>query len=163
VKILFVCSRNRLRSSTAEVVFSEVEVLSAGLDHDAPAFSRCSDGLDLRTHSPGTLCLTDEGNEVATDEEERLIEKPRKVEVLSLHVPGERVAAPNGSLGLLDQSPALPCVGTTSRCRIRGPGPSSSPCSAATTSSLPSRPAADHGEEKLEAAPRGKRGELTFE
>jgi predicted protein tyrosine phosphatase len=37
-KILFVCSQNKLRSPTAEVVFSEVEdweVRSAGVNHDA--------------------------------------------------------------------------------------------------------------------------------
>jgi predicted protein tyrosine phosphatase len=37
-KILFVCSQNRLRSPTAEQVFSarkEVEVASAGTNHDA--------------------------------------------------------------------------------------------------------------------------------
>jgi len=37
-KLLFVCSRNRLRSPTAEAVFSEyegLEVDSAGLDRDA--------------------------------------------------------------------------------------------------------------------------------
>jgi predicted protein tyrosine phosphatase len=36
--ILFVCSRNQLRSPTAEQVFStrpDIEVLSAGTDHDA--------------------------------------------------------------------------------------------------------------------------------
>jgi predicted protein tyrosine phosphatase len=37
-RILFVCSRNKLRSPTAETVFAdhpEVEVDSAGLNHDA--------------------------------------------------------------------------------------------------------------------------------
>lgn len=37
-RLLFICSRNRLRSPTAEQVFSQwpgVEVMSAGLDHDA--------------------------------------------------------------------------------------------------------------------------------
>ncbi len=37
-KLLFICSRNRLRSPTAEAVFAEYEGLetdSAGLDHDA--------------------------------------------------------------------------------------------------------------------------------
>jgi predicted protein tyrosine phosphatase len=37
-KILFICSRNQLRSPTAEQVFShrpDIEVLSAGTDHDA--------------------------------------------------------------------------------------------------------------------------------
>lgn len=37
-KILFICSRNRLRSPTAEQVFADwpgVEAASAGLDHDA--------------------------------------------------------------------------------------------------------------------------------
>ncbi len=37
-KILFVCSRNKLRSPTAEQVFSRhegIEVLSAGTSHDA--------------------------------------------------------------------------------------------------------------------------------
>jgi predicted protein tyrosine phosphatase len=37
-RVLFVCSRNRLRSPTAEAVFAnwdEVETDSAGLDHDA--------------------------------------------------------------------------------------------------------------------------------
>ncbi len=37
-KVLFVCGRNRLRSPTAERVFSvreDLEVLSAGLNHDA--------------------------------------------------------------------------------------------------------------------------------
>ncbi len=37
-KILFVCSRNRLRSPTAEEVFSgrkDIEVMSAGTNHDA--------------------------------------------------------------------------------------------------------------------------------
>ncbi len=37
-KILFICSRNRLRSPTAEQVFADwpgVETASAGLDHDA--------------------------------------------------------------------------------------------------------------------------------
>ena len=37
-KILFVCSRNRLRSPTAEQVFSareDIEVMSAGTDNDA--------------------------------------------------------------------------------------------------------------------------------
>lgn len=37
-KILFVCSQNRLRSPTAEQVFSireDLEVASAGLNHDA--------------------------------------------------------------------------------------------------------------------------------
>ena len=36
--LLFICSQNRLRSPTAEAVFSEyknVEALSAGLNHDA--------------------------------------------------------------------------------------------------------------------------------
>lgn len=36
--ILFVCSRNQLRSPTAEQIFSsrpDIEVLSAGTDHDA--------------------------------------------------------------------------------------------------------------------------------
>lgn len=38
MKLLFICSRNRLRSPTAEAVFSEyagLEVDSAGLDRDA--------------------------------------------------------------------------------------------------------------------------------
>ena len=38
LKVLFVCSQNRLRSPTAEQVFSgcaDVEVASAGLNHDA--------------------------------------------------------------------------------------------------------------------------------
>ncbi len=38
MKLLFICSRNRLRSPTAEAVFSEYEGLdadSAGLDRDA--------------------------------------------------------------------------------------------------------------------------------
>src|SRR6476659_7390986 len=38
VRALFVCSRNRLRSPTAEAVFAswdDVETDSAGLDHDA--------------------------------------------------------------------------------------------------------------------------------
>jgi predicted protein tyrosine phosphatase len=38
MRVLFVCSQNRLRSSTAEVVFSAVEgveALSAGMDSDA--------------------------------------------------------------------------------------------------------------------------------
>jgi predicted protein tyrosine phosphatase len=38
VKLLFICSRNRLRSPTAEVIFSEyagLEVDSAGLNRDA--------------------------------------------------------------------------------------------------------------------------------
>jgi predicted protein tyrosine phosphatase len=37
-RLLFVCSRNRLRSPTAEAVFAEyegLEVESAGIDHDA--------------------------------------------------------------------------------------------------------------------------------
>jgi predicted protein tyrosine phosphatase len=37
-KLLFICSQNRLRSPTAEEVFSqwpEVETMSAGLNHDA--------------------------------------------------------------------------------------------------------------------------------
>ncbi len=37
-KVLFVCSRNRLRSPTAEQVFADwpgVETASAGVDHDA--------------------------------------------------------------------------------------------------------------------------------
>ncbi|AOO83788.1 low molecular weight protein tyrosine phosphatase family protein [Bosea vaviloviae] len=37
-KVLFVCSRNRLRSPTAEQVFStrrDIEVASAGTNHDA--------------------------------------------------------------------------------------------------------------------------------
>jgi predicted protein tyrosine phosphatase len=37
-KILFVCSRNRLRSPTAEQIFAsrpDLEVASAGTDHDA--------------------------------------------------------------------------------------------------------------------------------
>ncbi len=37
-RVLFVCSRNRLRSPTAEQVFSartDIEVASAGLNHDA--------------------------------------------------------------------------------------------------------------------------------
>ena len=37
-RILFLCSQNRLRSPTAELVFStarDAEVASAGLDHDA--------------------------------------------------------------------------------------------------------------------------------
>ncbi|WP_353569958.1 low molecular weight protein tyrosine phosphatase family protein [Candidatus Albibeggiatoa sp. nov. BB20] len=37
-RILFVCSQNRLRSPTAETIFSEypnLEVLSAGTNHDA--------------------------------------------------------------------------------------------------------------------------------
>lgn len=37
-KLLFICSQNRLRSPTAEVVFgeySEFETASAGLNHDA--------------------------------------------------------------------------------------------------------------------------------
>ena len=36
--LLFICSQNRLRSPTAEVVFSEfdgIETMSAGLNHDA--------------------------------------------------------------------------------------------------------------------------------
>lgn len=38
MRVLFICSRNRLRSSTAEVVFSSfegVEALSAGIRRDA--------------------------------------------------------------------------------------------------------------------------------
>jgi len=38
MKLLFICSRNRLRSPTAEAIFSEyegLEVESAGLDRDA--------------------------------------------------------------------------------------------------------------------------------
>jgi predicted protein tyrosine phosphatase len=38
MKLLFVCSQNRLRSPTAEAVFSEypgVETMSAGTNHDA--------------------------------------------------------------------------------------------------------------------------------
>ncbi len=38
MKLLFICSRNRLRSPTAEAIFSEyegLEVDSAGLDRDA--------------------------------------------------------------------------------------------------------------------------------
>jgi len=38
VHVLFVCSRNRLRSPTAEQVFADwpgIETCSAGLDHDA--------------------------------------------------------------------------------------------------------------------------------
>ncbi len=38
MNVLFVCSRNRLRSPTAETVFLEypgLEVVSAGLNHDA--------------------------------------------------------------------------------------------------------------------------------
>ncbi len=38
VKVLFVCSQNKLRSPTAEQVFSgcaDIEVASAGLNHDA--------------------------------------------------------------------------------------------------------------------------------
>ena len=38
LKVLFVCSQNKLRSPTAEQVFSgyaDVEVTSAGLNHDA--------------------------------------------------------------------------------------------------------------------------------
>jgi predicted protein tyrosine phosphatase len=37
-KLLFICSQNRLRSPTAEAVFSKwpnVEAMSAGLNHDA--------------------------------------------------------------------------------------------------------------------------------
>jgi predicted protein tyrosine phosphatase len=37
-KLLFICSRNRLRSPTAEAIFAEyegLEVESAGIDHDA--------------------------------------------------------------------------------------------------------------------------------
>lgn len=37
-KVLFVCSQNKLRSATAERIFSEeptIDVASAGLDHDA--------------------------------------------------------------------------------------------------------------------------------
>jgi predicted protein tyrosine phosphatase len=37
-RVLFVCSQNRLRSPTAEQVFSQrpdIEVMSAGLNHDA--------------------------------------------------------------------------------------------------------------------------------
>jgi predicted protein tyrosine phosphatase len=37
-RLLFVCSRNRLRSPTAEAIFAEykgLEVESAGIDHDA--------------------------------------------------------------------------------------------------------------------------------
>lgn len=37
-KLLFICSRNRLRSPTAEVLFSKnqnIEVASAGTNHDA--------------------------------------------------------------------------------------------------------------------------------
>jgi predicted protein tyrosine phosphatase len=39
VKVLFVCSRNRLRSPTAEVVFADyegIETASAGLNNDSP-------------------------------------------------------------------------------------------------------------------------------
>jgi predicted protein tyrosine phosphatase len=39
-RLLFICSRNRLRSPTAEAVFAEyegLEVESAGIDHDAEA------------------------------------------------------------------------------------------------------------------------------
>ena len=46
-KLLFVCSRNRLRSPTAEAVFSEydaLEVESAGLNRDAEV-PLCSDAL----------------------------------------------------------------------------------------------------------------------
>jgi predicted protein tyrosine phosphatase len=38
MKLLFICSKNKLRSPTAEVVFSQyegLEVESAGLDRDA--------------------------------------------------------------------------------------------------------------------------------
>lgn len=40
MRLLFICSQNRLRSPTAEAVFSQwpgVEALSAGLNHDAVA------------------------------------------------------------------------------------------------------------------------------
>jgi predicted protein tyrosine phosphatase len=39
MRLLFICSRNRLRSPTAEATFSQVpgiETMSAGMNHDAP-------------------------------------------------------------------------------------------------------------------------------
>jgi predicted protein tyrosine phosphatase len=50
--LLFVCSRNRLRSPTAEQVFAAhpgVEVASAGLDHDAevPLSRELVEGADV--------------------------------------------------------------------------------------------------------------------
>jgi predicted protein tyrosine phosphatase len=52
MKLLFICSRNRLRSPTAEAVFSEyagLEVDSAGLDRDAenPLSSEAIQWADL--------------------------------------------------------------------------------------------------------------------
>jgi predicted protein tyrosine phosphatase len=51
-KLLFICSRNRLRSPTAEAVFSEyegLEVDSAGLDRDAemPLSSEAIEWADI--------------------------------------------------------------------------------------------------------------------
>jgi predicted protein tyrosine phosphatase len=51
-RVLFVCSRNRLRSPTAETVFSswpDIDVASAGLDHDAdvPLSGELIDWADL--------------------------------------------------------------------------------------------------------------------
>jgi predicted protein tyrosine phosphatase len=46
-KLLFICSRNRLRSPTAEVLFSEyegLEVESAGIDREAENFL-CSETI----------------------------------------------------------------------------------------------------------------------
>ncbi len=50
--VLFVCSQNRLRSPTAEQVFSrwpEIEVSSAGLNHDAeePLTAEMVEGADI--------------------------------------------------------------------------------------------------------------------
>ncbi|WP_414755729.1 low molecular weight protein tyrosine phosphatase family protein [Anabaena sp. CCY 9910] len=51
-KILFICSQNRLRSPTAEVVFAEYEGLetdSAGLDHyaEVPVSSEAIEWADI--------------------------------------------------------------------------------------------------------------------
>lgn len=52
MKLLFICSRNRLRSPTAEAIFSEyegLEVESAGLDRDAemPLSSEAVEWADI--------------------------------------------------------------------------------------------------------------------
>ncbi|HEY9650079.1 MAG TPA: low molecular weight protein tyrosine phosphatase family protein [Coleofasciculaceae cyanobacterium] len=48
IKLLFICSKNRLRSPTAEAVFSEykgLEVESAGLDREAE-IPLCSEAIE---------------------------------------------------------------------------------------------------------------------
>lgn len=56
MKLLFVCSQNRLRSPTAEVVFSSypgVEAISAGTNNDAPT----SVSADLIEWADIVLCM----------------------------------------------------------------------------------------------------------